>query len=379
LDIATHENQDLWEVFSARHNNRNYLYRHQTIVGGMLVKDNIFSVLYEWGGAREAPPENYYTKSLSFVLDRILRRDRQVGIDVLNSVLVNHLGFLLTSQEDSDITIEPHVSIQSEEGRRIPDICLESSKMLVRVEVKVDSPLDSRAIDALRSYKGQLVEEAGIRKKGLLLVTRSGQEDDKDSTDRQISWYDITSGLLRQLGKVGGRNEAGAADAVNLVEEFINFLKEQGMYIRRVPGQVGQDDMYNLLALLDMFKQGCTIAGLRKPTLETWFDVKEETDWIGYECNGDTYAFGIYREKDGPPSYYFEIRGIKDFLGAKRNTEIQALFDMEVEPWRNDDCIGIPLDLNGRGFFSLSEGEQLSTIQSFIKGILTNWEKAKGS
>ena len=75
----------------------------------------------------------------------------------------------------------------------------------------------------------------------------------------------------------------------------------------------------------------------------------------------------------------YQIRGIRDFLRGKRDKEIQALFDMKVEPWTDDDCIGIPLDLNGRGFFSLSEGEQLNTIQGFIKGILTNWEKAKQS
>lgn len=197
--------------------------------------------------------------------------------------------------------------------------------MVVFVEVKHDSSLGE---EQLERYWEQLQRRA-TNQKQLVLLTRSKHSVQETSLPadqyRSICWYQI-SALL---------SEINLDDEVSkhAIEGFLEFLAEKGMSMEKIE----RDYIRGVPALRNLANMIGTAMAEAFPEVHTrrtagW-------SWIGYYFSGKSWV-GLWY--DDPMNVLVEKDSADDPKPNRR------------------------LDLEARNFFSLTAGEQLELLISFI-------------
>src|SRR3989304_3105593 len=119
---------------------------------------NIFSALARYNSATD---ENYLTESFVFLLDSLLERERDVGLEILNQLCVKDNDFSFDTNEIIAISTQD----VTEEGT--PDIKVSSPNKLIYMGVRHDSPLGYKQIER---YKKALGSSPAVIKQVILLT-----------------------------------------------------------------------------------------------------------------------------------------------------------------------------------------------------------------
>jgi len=349
------------------------------------MEENIFSLLFKWGDSKNKG-EDYYSKSLTLILSRLLNSAddhyRLSAVNIMNHTFAEWLGFSFNISDD--ISIEAHR--KTEEGK-IPDITIEAKNKLIYVEIKVDSPIDGDALERIESYRKRLLVQKDARNNGLILITKSGNEPVDSIPLEQISWFTVSGELRYALDELK-RNDITDSATIYLLDKFYEFLKERGMAILKVEDNFDPTTIHNVTKLLRMLEFVCKDKELRF-SRKPWFAVESSTQ-AGESCLGywnkkdGNYAICIYSET--PVSCYFEIHEhdeIQRLFASKSeeeaNTELQKELHKDAALWREDSAIAVRLDLGSSSFSGedVSELDQIRKVKTLIKEIREKWEQLK--
>lgn len=342
-----------------------------------MIEENIFSLLFKCA-RRQA--ENYFSKSFVLVLSHLLNSNNNcklAAIEILNETFAHRLAFHFGRTEN--ISIESHVKTTK---NNIPDITIQAADQLIYVEIKVDSPVDKEARRRIRNYLNDL--ETETRKNGLILVTRSGNEDVGNliPSEQQTSWFTISRALGRALKQLI-RSEETQSLTVCLLEKFYDFLKERGMAILKVDNKFDSATVHNMTKLLQMLQEvSKSKLGTNRPWFEPGASTKDDQSYLGYSDRKDgNYAIRIYPEEDITKQLYFEIHErdeIERLFGDRGDMEPIPEIDQQAVLWKEDGVIGVTFNLDESFLGEGASGEhQRKMLEDFIDEMKTNWERIK--
>ena len=344
--------------------------------------DNIFLSLYKWGKPRaKSEDEDYFSKSLALILERLLKGNKRLGVQAINSFVSQPLG--LSLDVTAGIKIKPQQTI-SETYKKRPDITVSTGNTLIYVEVKVDSPVDREARKRLKKYFIQLERKKArgkIKSTGILLLTRSGHERTDSIPLKQISWFDVTESLKSILEQVKCSTLSESAMS-SLLEEFIDFLKENNMGICKVKDELDAEAIHNSINLLGVIRHACEDADLElsyHAMAEIATHDKSKESWIGYWCNKGDCGIGIYPGE--LPKIYFEIHDSDSIerIFKQDNKRVRTMLHPQASLWEDNTIVGVSLNLAKEGFFKdgITERQQVEIIKEFIEQILGKWRSLK--
>jgi hypothetical protein len=350
------------------------------------MEENIFSLLFKWGDSK-SKSEDYYSKSLTFILSHLLNSAgdhyRRLAVDIMNRTFAKRLGF--SFKFSNDISIEAH---RKTKGGKIPDITIKAKNKLIYVEIKVDSPINGDALKRIKIYRERLSGQKDARNNGLILITKSGNEPVDSIPLEQISWFTLSGELRYALNELKRNGITDSATIYYLLDKFYEFLKERDMAILKVEDNFDPTTIHNVTKLLSMLELVCKDKELRfsrKPWLAVESSTQAGESCLGYWNKKDgNYAICIYPET--PVKCYFEIHEhdkIQRLFAGKSeeeaNTELQKELHKDAALWREDSAIGVKLDLSSRGFFGqdVREADQVKIIKDFIKEIEDKWNQFK--
>ena len=338
-------------------------------------KENVFDALFKWGDSK-SKEEDFYSKSLILVLQRLKRDNQEMATDFVNSLFPLHCELVRPGTEWDIIG-------QIGKDHRL-DILLEAADMLAYVEVKWGSKPNKKQ---LRDYRDELLDR--IQKKNikwnedkppLFLLTKFGVDKDWGIPYKEVSWVDTC--LI--LGNIKGKLEKGLPDnnlmpeAYFLVRDFYEFLRRNGMGIEKVQKIVEPDNLIDLRKYLFVIQTGCTKAKLRGAAP----GIPEDEDWIGWWFKEKTgkekkhwkekqYWCGFYLQEPSQIGFGLTDEVYKIFknrITGKRDLE-QILSKFTWEDYKDNKCaeffFGLPA-----GFLDLSVGHQVESIAEFIKDVL---------
>jgi len=280
---------------------------------------NLFSSLAKYASLQE---ENFLSESLVLLLRIILEREKEHGLDLLS----NLCGVKKKEWFCKPLDIELSTQFSIQEGR--PDIVIrDGNKSIVFIEVKHDSGLGDVQLERYSDH----LTNSPILNKRLVLLTRSKSSIQETSLSanqfHHICWYQIAGWL----------SDFDFQDVIVLyfLRNFIEFLKEKDMsmekvtweYIKGLPAMINLSNMLGT-AISEVFPE----KSLRKTV---------GANWSGYYLDGN-YFIG-FRFNDPL------VIVIEDNNGTNPSYKKDFIFEEEVQ------------------FFSLSAGDQLESIISFIK------------
>jgi len=305
--------------------------------------ENVFSALSKYDSASE---ENYLTEAFVFLVNRLLDRDRPVGIQLLTNLCVDSDEFFFDPSEPISIVTQ----VGTEQGR--PDIEISTRDKLIYIEVKHDSGLGPTQ---LQRYKKAL-EESGVDVTKLILLTRFSIElnDEETQLCRHVKWFEVYNWLT----------EAEPEDAVSqyLARAFLDFLEEKQMSMQKVGWEYikGVPALGNLMNMIEVAIKNASLSIHQRSA--GW-------EWKGIYLDKGNYFCGVYYTD--PLSLVFELQ-----LEAKPSEEILA-----ASGYRYDRTAGrkpyFALDLEATHFFALNKDEQLETIATFLEKVYATAQKLR--
>lgn len=278
---------------------------------------NIFSTLFRYS---VYAPENYLTEAFVYLMKELLVREPDVAIALINGLcgFSSKPGFVNAS------SISCNTQVTLDEGR--PDIEIrDDDRLLVYVEVKHNSPLHDGQLEA---YKSELLK-SGYEETRLILLTRSKQSalDTTLSPDEfhHACWYQIHAFLLSS--KVNDKV------AEYLIDQFLGFLEEKGMSVKKVSWEYmqGVPSMLNLISMVEAA-------------------IEEAIPWVKIKRTGGWNWRGFYVGEM--------------FCGIRYDEPLLVVVENNggwKPTFRKD------LDLEKKLFFALGQDEQLEMIINFIR------------
>lgn len=279
---------------------------------------NIFISLAQYASRQD---ENFLSEAFVYLISMMLEKDKPVGISILQKI--SGLKSQSWYSEKEQISISTQITV---EGDR-PDIAINvSNKKVVFVEVKHDSSLGEEQLERYYSH----LEKTPYEEKQLVLLTRSRrsiQETNLETTKfHHICWYEISS----WLSDINSKDQI----VTYLIRQFIEFLKDKDMSMEKITWEYmrGLPAMKNFL---DMLGAAISEANPELTTKKTigW-------SWGGYYLEGSI------------------------FIGIRFSNHLIVTFENDTG---NNPSFTKTLSLEETHFFSLSAGEQLEILVSFIK------------
>jgi hypothetical protein len=296
--------------------------------------DNIFSTLAKYNSARD---ENYLTEALVFVINSLLLRERNAGIEILTRLCANGDDFSFYANEYISVTTQE----TTEQGR--PDIKVLSPDKLIYIEVKHDSPLGSRQLERYN----KALEDSNATVKHVNLLTRFAVDFSKEQEKpyKHVQWWEIYNWLYD-----AGRQIQDPISTY-LIDSFKSFLEDKQMSLQKV-GWEYTNGMVALINLTNMIQVAIEAASLRVHQKSGAWDAK------GYYINNNKLWCGV--AFDNPEVITFEIYDKEKY---NRNAIKDCIYKIEED--RN--CIWFIFNLEDVYFFSLDKDRQLQEITNFIK------------
>ena len=109
-------------------------------------KPNLFSSLYRWA---HSGSENFCTEALVWVINLLLEKNEPAGLNLLANLCFNEVNAESQERLGKEIKVRTQVDAGS---HGIPDILIESNKLLAIIEVKVGAGLGENQLTEYREY-----------------------------------------------------------------------------------------------------------------------------------------------------------------------------------------------------------------------------------
>ncbi len=238
-------------------------------------RSNIFSILSHYDPSEE---ENYLSESFTYLLSKILLKEPDDGIRLLNRIAGRLPVHPFSDRKAMNIVTQKNLG---EYG--IVDIAIEEAPdTLVLIEVKHDSPLGPRQ---LARYHKALLETA--KENSRLVLLKRHKEIGTEvflRTDEfhLVTWYEIHKWL----------NDIEKDDAVLafLIKEFQTFLEEKNMKLKKISWEYIQEvpALFELRNMLEAAKNE-VIPKLHLERTQGWF-------WVGLYIDKN-FFFGLRYDK----------------------------------------------------------------------------------
>jgi hypothetical protein len=250
-------------------------------------------------------------------------------------------------------SIEINPQVETGQGR--PDLEIRIPDRLMWIEVKAESELRTGQLEGYR----QLLAASGASATRLGLLTRYPAEIGRDAEhpDHQVRWFEVADWLEEKLPEL----EDEGAVVVNLVEQFLSFLRMRGMTLTQVGKYMpeGLRALNNLLNMLFEAVKSCNISSVKRAA--DWYD-------IGLRFkHGGKYWIGVHL--DDPDKLWFRTLGPINAEAAGRLGVGELLEETGVPGgycWRR----GVQLDSEDIHFFSRSKVSQMEWLQEFLRECL---------
>lgn len=283
---------------------------------------DLFSLLSRYAMRQE---ENFLTESLVYLLNLILDREKEIGLNILEHLCGEKFSTWL--ENGSAISITTQFTV--DEGR--PDIVIQvNSDRLIFIEIKHDSSLGVEQLERYYSHLNNLNQDTQ-----LVLLTRSRHSIQETTLGRtlfhHVCWYEISGWL----------SDIDIHDEITgyMIEQFLEFLKEKGMNMEKVTWEYiqGVPAMVNLVNMIG--------TALSEVAPETSARKTVGASWAGY---------------------YFD----KEFIGFRYVDPLIVVFENDNG---NSPTFKRDLYLEKAHFFSLTAGEQLECLINFVRDSLQQY------
>ncbi|MDP2920335.1 MAG: hypothetical protein Q8O43_08985 [Dehalococcoidia bacterium] len=306
---------------------------------------NIFSALAKYNSATD---ENYLTESFVFVISSILKREPDIGIELLNNLCVNNCGFSFSNNEKIS------VSTQDVTEQGTPDIKISSPEKLIYIEVKHESDLGYRQIER---YK-EVLTKSPLNVKRVVLLTHYpiDFQSTAEKPDKHVRWFEVYDWL------VDSKYQSQDSVIIYLLEHFTSFLEAKGMIIKKV-GLEYVNGMHALNSLMNMIESAIEASGIR-----FFQDYPRSAGWgfKGYWMEEKKYWCGIHF--NNPTVLTFE-------LTDKGRFNQKTIEKMGYEMREGKERLWFRLPLEENNFFSLDKDKQLEMITDFVRKSYSDAER----
>ena len=205
--------------------------------------ENIFSALAKYNSATN---ENYLTEAFVFVIDSLLEKDRDIGLEFLTKLCVRNNDFSFETDEVISVSTQE----TTEQGR--PDIKVSSPNKLIYIEVKHDSPL---GYQQLERYKKAL-DSSPAELRHVILLTRFAVDlEEGEQPYKHVRWYEIYNWLT------SARTKVKDPISVYLIDSFNSFLEVKQMSLQKVEWEYinGVSALNNLINMIEIAIQGASL------------------------------------------------------------------------------------------------------------------------
>lgn len=178
-------------------------------------KPNIFFGLTKYSDTKFTTQlENQFTESIAYLLSK----DSKLFTFFLNKLVKEKLG----KREKAIITQSRE---KLEDRDRVPDIKILGEQLIVLIENKINSQLESKQIN--RYLK--ILNDSEANKKYMVIITRKAENlnlSDKKIKIRYIRWIDVYNILSNYLHR--GYAKAESLSKL-LIKDFLLFMEDKGM------------------------------------------------------------------------------------------------------------------------------------------------------
>lgn len=297
--------------------------------------DNIFSALAKYNSATD---ENYLTEAFVFLINSLLEKERQLGLEFLTWFCVENNGFRFNTDEDIS------VSTQEVTEQGTPDIKISSADKLIYVEVKHDSSLGYQQIER---YKKALDSSTATTKQ-VVLLTRFTIDfnENEERPHKHVRWFEVYNWLAHA--------KTQDSVAAYLLGQFMSFLEVKQMSIQKVGWEYinGVPALNNLINMIEVAIQDVKIPFHSAYPKSTGWDFK------GFLLENKEFWCGIYY--DNPLVLTFELLDKQKF---NQNHPGTANYELR----KGKERLWFRLPLEDIHFFSLDKDKQLEEITKFVK------------
>lgn len=301
-------------------------------------ENNLLVALYRYAHQQK---ENFTTEAFVHVLRHLQINEPKFACDLLSVLTQAKLAF--ATQDCNDLII----TTQDKHEQGVTDIIIRGPDKYVIVEVKVESQPGWQQLERYRNILAARDEQFTH----LVLLTRHPVDlSEIKKADAHIRWPRIALALEQ------GKPDLLQATSMFLVEQFLDFLKEEGMAVDKVSWELvrGVESLMSLMNQLDE-----ATSNLR--------DIKKRTGTAARDTNG----------------FYFYIDGVQCWVGIFYSNPHTVVFEAynaskpaveklgvgRVMPWGkglhkwvND----IDLESEAVHFFALSPDNQQRRIEEFV-------------
>lgn len=310
-------------------------------------KNNLLLALHNYAHQQE---ENFITEAFVHLLHHLQVHDPELTCDLLSVLTQGKL--VLTAQDRKNFVI----TTQDKHAQGVTDIVIRGPDEYVIVEVKVGSQPGWHQLD---NYKEILAARSEQFKQLVLLTRYPVDPAEIEKTDAHIRWPRVARALEQ------GRTRPLQAISSFLVEQFLDFLKEEGMAVDKVSWELvrGVESLMSLMTQLD-------------EATTSLKDIKKRSAAASRDANG----------------FYFYIEGTQCWVGINYPKSHTVVFEAykvsktaaeklgvgHVLPWGKGIfkwVYDIDLESETVHFFALSPDNQQRKIEEFIKESVSSVKK----
>lgn len=310
----------------------------------MADEPNLFARLHKWATRQD---ENFLTESLAVVLEQLLILAPETGTRLVKQLTDGFIDVL----PDAASSIEISTQVEAVSGR--PDLEVRTRNRLVWVEVKVESRLRTGQLEGYRV----LLRESGFDATRLILLTRypEGYAQGGEHADQEVRWFEVTDWLESELPQL----DPGAAVAIYLLRQFLNFLRARGMNLTQV-GKYLPEGLSAAVSLLNMLGEAavaCGVKPLNRPQSRAIGLYLNEGDyWVGIAFERPTIlSFASSRVRVDPAAAAQLVEGTTFEWGPGRG-----------HGWKRE----LDLDAEEVHFFVRSKVSQIRVLEKFLRECL---------
>lgn len=300
---------------------------------------NIFKTLKR-GNQRE---EEFFSATLAILLEEIPE---------LTSFLIKTLLNKKIDVESLEIILEDTIS-----NGRI-DIALKCPHLEIYIENKVSSGLGELQLERYHNHLQNIDSETKF-----ILLTRDYIEDESIKyVNKYILWNELYSLIEAFTDSVSDYVEAGKDKKIYLLEQFLQFLKDEGMSIEKVSWEYSE----GVKSFLNLFNMIRSVLGQlsKEKIIKGYSTTYIGNDYAGIYINTREFWIGVYYEDIHELCFDIQDEFIKKYDNKK------------FEKIKYSD--GIPryvYNFNETYFLAFPKEKQQVAIYNFIKDSINEVNK----